>query len=113
MKLGGIEVIFMQSGTERVDIIGLGSRKLTDGYIITMYEINKFITGESFEQVTLQLTDGIPSHVGYLILVFPGHKTFHVGIENPKATDVPLFGETTHQLHAQTNAQYRLAEFSL
>ena len=101
----------MQSGTERADVIGFGSGKFTDGHIITMYEIDKFITGESFEQVTLQAADGIPSHVGNFFLVLPRSKTFHIGIENTQTIDIPLFGEAAHQLHAQANAQHRLTEF--
>lgn len=38
----------MQSGTERPDVIGFGSGKFTDGHIITMYEIDKFITGSAY-----------------------------------------------------------------
>ena len=109
MELCGVVIAFMQSGTERMNVIRHGCRTIIDWHIETMYEINKLFFSKAFKKSAIRPGNGIPSHMRYFILVPLRNETFHISIKNTQAIHIPLFRVAAHQLHAQANAQYRLA----
>lgn len=49
MELCGVVIAFMQSGTERMNVIRHGCRTIIDWHIETMYEINKLFFSKAFK----------------------------------------------------------------
>src|SRR5699024_9216263 len=99
MKLGGIEVILMQSGAERKYVVRYGSRTIVDRNIKAVYEIDEFFFRKAPEEVTFGLRNRIPAHVGNLILMLLRNETFHVGIKNTEAIHISFLRMAAHQLH--------------
>lgn len=82
MKLRSVKVVFMQGCAERVDIVSYGSCKFALWHIEAVDEIHELFIGESFEQWASGVTDGVPSHVRYLVFVSVGDETLYVRIKD-------------------------------
>ena len=100
----------MQRCTERVYIVRFRRCKFANGHIKAMHEIHKLILRKALEQVTFQMSDRVPSHMRHFIFMLLRNKTLHRNIKNAQTIDLSLFGTTAHQLHPQTNSQYRLPQ---
>src|SRR5699024_6265000 len=99
----------MLRDNERMNVIRHSFRTIIDWHIETMYVIEKLFFSKAFKKSDIRPGNGIPSHMRYFILVPLRNETFHISIKNTQAIHLPLFRVAAHQLHAQANAQYRLA----
>src|SRR5689334_9127493 len=109
MKLHTIKIVFVQSRTVRLNVIGDCDSVFTNRYIITMYEITILLINPC-HQGRANIIDLIPSHLWHLkIYPIPGRrKTQDLFLENAEAGGIVLLAILTHQLHTQANAENRL-----
>ena len=82
VELRSVEIVFLNSRAERVDVLCLCNRTFIDRYIEAMDEIDELFLVETIEQVSPCSGQCIPSHVRYLVLVLLGVKTLHIGLED-------------------------------
>ena len=82
MELRGVEIVFMQGGTERHDIVGHGYGVRVDRHVIAVYEINEFVRAEALEQRAACMCQGVPSHVGHFVFVLFRTKLQDFRVEN-------------------------------
>ena len=110
MELRGVEIVFMQGGTERHDIVGHGYGVRVDRHVIAVYEINEFVRAEAFEQRAACTCQRCSIPCGALCLrAFPDGTS---GLPCRKCLTVRIafFGMAAHQLLADADAQNGLLQ---
>ena len=110
MKLSGEEIVFVQRAAVWGNIVGGGYREFVAGNVETVDEIHELAVVDVAEQGTFQVFYGVPSHLRYFLLMCRWLETFHVRWKDAEAVGVVLVTVTAHQLHAHTDAKYRLAQ---
>ena len=110
VELHGVEVVLVQGRAERLYVVRHCRRARMQGHVVAVHEVDVFLAAESGEQGAAGVADGVPPHMGHLVLVVVGDKTAHLGIEYAQAVGVSFLGVAAHQLHAQTDAQDGLAQ---
>ena len=106
LKFGAIKVVFCHC-CRKIDVIKTVSNRVFIGYgIIAMYQIKMTVIWDFFKQYPTPF-HFVPAHVRYIAC---GCKPYHFSIKDSQARCISLFGTVTHQLHSQTNSQYRLCQ---
>lgn len=110
MELGGKEIVFMESRAVGLDIVRRCNSAVAERYVETMDEIHELRMGESFKQCRFRVIDGVPSHLGDLLVVMGRNEPLYRHVENAKAIRVAFFTMPAHQLHPDADPQYWLPE---
>ena len=82
VELRGIEILFVQGGTKRMDVIGHRRRMGTERHVEAVYEVDELLLREALEQGTACLPQAVPSHVGHFVGMLGGHKALHLFVED-------------------------------
>ena len=112
MELHSKEVVLMQSCAVRLNIVSRRNRIVAGRHIETMYVIHKLRLVKTLEQLTLRVRDGVPTHLRHFILLPSRAELQHIHVEDAQTVSIILLAVATHQLHADADAQYRLAQIS-
>ena len=110
MELGAVEVLVPQGGAEQRGTVPAGGHGiLAQRGIVGVDKIHESAALQPLHQLSVQISQGIPPHVGHLDLGLV-RETAHMGVKHAQALHRTFFGIPTENLKTHTDPQHGAAQ---
>ncbi len=107
VELCGVEIVAVEQGTERLNVVAGGDGVFADGRGVAVDEINVSVVLQARRDWVFVIVNTIPAHVRNFDAGYRG-ESFHIHVENPHAVGIVFFGVAAHELHPHAGSQDRL-----